>query len=48
VPGLIEQERPNAFRRPPWLGEDNAYVFRDVLGLDQAEYARLVAEQVIY
>jgi len=48
VPWLIEQQRPNAFRRPPRLGEDNEYVFRDVLGLGEDEFRRLVAEQVIY
>jgi benzylsuccinate CoA-transferase BbsF subunit len=48
VPWLIEAQRPNAYRRPPRLGEDNEYVFRELLGLDTAEYSRLVAEQVIY
>jgi crotonobetainyl-CoA:carnitine CoA-transferase CaiB-like acyl-CoA transferase len=48
VPWLIEQQRPNAFRRPPRLGEDNLHVFQDLLGLSDAEYAQLLAEQVIY
>ena len=30
----------------PALGEDNAYVFKEILGLDDAEYERLVAEKV--
>jgi crotonobetainyl-CoA:carnitine CoA-transferase CaiB-like acyl-CoA transferase len=48
VPWLIDRQRPNAFRRAPRLGEDNVYVFGDLLGLGPAEYDRLVAEQVIY
>ena len=33
-------------RGAPALGEDNAYVFKELLGLPDAEYRRLVAEQV--
>jgi crotonobetainyl-CoA:carnitine CoA-transferase CaiB-like acyl-CoA transferase len=33
-------------RGAPTLGEGNEYVFKDVLGLDDAEYERLVAERV--
>jgi benzylsuccinate CoA-transferase BbsF subunit len=47
-PWLVNGERPDRFRRPPQVGEDNAAVFKDLLKLDDAEYARLVAEQVIY
>ena len=32
----------------PVLGRDNEYVYRDLLGLSEAEIARLVEEQVIY
>jgi benzylsuccinate CoA-transferase BbsF subunit len=35
-------------RRSPVLGEDNAYVFSDLLGLPDEEIADLFAEQVIY
>ena len=35
-------------RRHPLLGEHNAYVFFDLLGLDPEEYSKLVDEQVIY
>ena len=28
-------------------GEDNGYVYRHVLGLDEAEYERLVAAKII-
>jgi crotonobetainyl-CoA:carnitine CoA-transferase CaiB-like acyl-CoA transferase len=48
VPWLVDGRRPNRFRRPPRLGEDNAYVFQELLGLADDEYNRLVAEQVIY
>jgi crotonobetainyl-CoA:carnitine CoA-transferase CaiB-like acyl-CoA transferase len=33
-------------RGAPVLGEDNEYVFTEVLGLDDGEYERLVAERV--
>ncbi len=33
-------------RGAPTLGEDNAYVFQEILGLDDDEYARLVAAGV--
>jgi crotonobetainyl-CoA:carnitine CoA-transferase CaiB-like acyl-CoA transferase len=33
-------------RGAPALGEDNEYVFKEIVGLDDAEYARLVDEQV--
>jgi crotonobetainyl-CoA:carnitine CoA-transferase CaiB-like acyl-CoA transferase len=48
VPWLADGQRPNAFRRAPRLGEDNRFVFCNLLGLDPAEYDRLVTEQVIY
>lgn len=32
----------------PVLGQDNDYVYRDLLGLSAAEIARLIEEQVIY
>ncbi|HLZ72070.1 MAG TPA: CoA transferase [Dehalococcoidia bacterium] len=47
-PWLADGERPGQFRRPPAVGEDNAHVFRQLLKLDTQEYARLVAEHVIY
>ena len=48
APWLIDGERPNRFRRAPRVGEDNEYVFKELLGLGDAEYERLVADQVIY
>jgi len=48
VPWLIDRQRPNQFRRPPRLGEDNGYVFKELLGLADAEYEALRAERVIY
>jgi benzylsuccinate CoA-transferase BbsF subunit len=47
-PWLVDGERPNRFSRPPAVGEDNSYVFKELLNLGDAEYARLVAEQVIF
>jgi benzylsuccinate CoA-transferase BbsF subunit len=32
----------------PTLGQDNEYVFKEVLGLSDSEYDRLVAERIIY
>ena len=48
APWLIDGERPNGFRRAPRVGEDNEYIFKGLLRLGDAEYERLVAEQVIY
>lgn len=48
IPWLIDRQRPNQFRRPPRLGQDNAYVFQSLLGLTDDEYNALRAEQVIY
>ncbi len=48
VPWLADGERPDAFRRPPAVGEDNAYVFKTLLRLGDDEFERLVMEQVIY
>ena len=48
VPWLINGTRPDAFRRPPAVGEDNAFVFKELLRLGEDEFERLVAEQVIY
>jgi len=47
-PWMIDGTRPNSFRRAPRVGEDNDYVFKEILGLDADEYARLMAEQVIF
>ena len=48
APWLIDGRRPDGFRRAPRVGEDNEYVFKSLLGLGDAEYERLTAEQVIY
>jgi crotonobetainyl-CoA:carnitine CoA-transferase CaiB-like acyl-CoA transferase len=48
IPWLIDGERPNQFRRPPHLGEDNAYIFQELLELSDDQYNELRAEQVIY
>src|SRR5262249_1931951 len=48
APWLSEGQRPDGFRRPPQVGEDNEYVFRTLLRLPAAEYEALVREQVIY
>ncbi|MDP8921976.1 MAG: CoA transferase, partial [Chloroflexota bacterium] len=48
APWMIDGARPNSFRRAPRVGEDNGYVFKELLGLGDAEYERLVSEQVIY
>jgi len=47
-PWLANAERPDRFRRPPRVGEDNEYVFKELLKLEDAEYERLVAEQAIF
>jgi crotonobetainyl-CoA:carnitine CoA-transferase CaiB-like acyl-CoA transferase len=48
IPWLIDGQRPNQFRRPPRLGEDNAYVFQELLGLSDDEYEGLRAQRVIF
>lgn len=35
-------------RTGPAMGQDNEYVFKDLLGLAEAQYERFVADQVIY
>ncbi len=37
----------NPVRRAPALGEHNEYVFREVVGLDEDEFVRLLAAGVI-
>jgi crotonobetainyl-CoA:carnitine CoA-transferase CaiB-like acyl-CoA transferase len=48
APWLIDGTRPNGFRRPPRVGEDNEYVFKTLLGLPEQTYDELIREQVIY
>ncbi|HLZ27146.1 MAG TPA: CoA transferase [Chloroflexota bacterium] len=48
VPWLIDRARPSVGHRPPRLGQDNAYVFGEILGLGEAEIASLVEQQVIF
>ena len=48
TPWLIDHQRPIPLGRPPRLGQDNEYVFKSVLGLDEVEYAALMQTQVIY
>jgi crotonobetainyl-CoA:carnitine CoA-transferase CaiB-like acyl-CoA transferase len=48
VPWLVDGHRAAACRRPPALGEANQYVFQELLGLGDSDYAKLVREQVIY
>ena len=37
-----------AFKHAPLLGQDNYYVFHDLLGMSDEEFARLAGEEVIY
>jgi benzylsuccinate CoA-transferase BbsF subunit len=37
-----------AFTHAPLLGQDNYYVFHDLLGMPDEEFARLVGEEIIY
>src|SRR5262249_47904813 len=48
VPWLIDARRADTFRRPPRLGEDNTYVFGELLGLSPADIETLIADHVIY
>jgi crotonobetainyl-CoA:carnitine CoA-transferase CaiB-like acyl-CoA transferase len=36
---------PRVWRAAPTLGQDNEYVYKDILGVSDDEYATLIAEQ---
>ena len=38
---------PQLWRAAPTLGQDNEYVYKEVLGISDDEYAALIAEQHI-
>jgi benzylsuccinate CoA-transferase BbsF subunit len=45
----VKLSRSRVEVRPgPVLGQDNDYVFRDLLGLSEARYRELIDQQVIY
>ncbi|MEE8385526.1 MAG: CoA transferase [Dehalococcoidia bacterium] len=45
----VKTSRTEARVRPgPWIGQDNEYVFQELLGLSEDRYAELVEEEVIY
>jgi crotonobetainyl-CoA:carnitine CoA-transferase CaiB-like acyl-CoA transferase len=46
-PMTFSRTGPDNWRSAPLLGEDNEYVFKGVLGIDDAEYDELAAEGVI-
>jgi crotonobetainyl-CoA:carnitine CoA-transferase CaiB-like acyl-CoA transferase len=48
VPWLIDGIRPAQAGRPPHVGEHTEHVLRDVLGLGDAELARLAEERIIW
>lgn len=47
APPFTLSETPAALRRSPLLGEHNRYVYREILGLEDAEIERLMADGVI-
>jgi benzylsuccinate CoA-transferase BbsF subunit len=48
TPWLIDGQRPKTLDPPPRLGQDNAYVFKSLLGLDDGEYDALIRQHVIF
>jgi benzylsuccinate CoA-transferase BbsF subunit len=51
LPGLpwrFEELEDHHITAAPVLGQDNAYVYQELLGLSEAEVARLVEAQIIY
>ena len=45
----VKLSRTPAHVQPgPWIGQDNDFVFRELLGLDEAQYTSLKEKQVIY
>ena len=47
TPIHFSEIEPDTWRSAPLLGEDNAYVFTEVLGMPADEVAELAAEGVI-
>ena len=44
-PAFRLSETPGVLRKAaPLLGEDNAYVYRDLIGLDEDEFVELMAD----
>ncbi len=48
VPWLIDEQRLHAASPPPALGQDNAYVFKSLLGIGDDAFDTLIREQIIY
>jgi crotonobetainyl-CoA:carnitine CoA-transferase CaiB-like acyl-CoA transferase len=48
VPWLIDRQRSMSALSPPALGQDNAYVFKSLLGLQDHVYDSLIREHIIY
>ena len=48
APWTIEPGLTPQYRKAPELGEDNDYVFQTLLGMSEAEIARLGEEQVLF
>ena len=45
----VKTSRTEADVKPgPWLGQDNERVFKEVLGMDEERYQKLIEEKVIY
>jgi len=47
TPIKFSRSRPDLWRSAPFVGEDNDYIFRDIMGLDPAEIADLKAAGII-
>jgi benzylsuccinate CoA-transferase BbsF subunit len=47
-PWELSETPARIYRHAPLFGEHNDYVFRDLLGMSDDEFARLVEEKVIY
>ena len=48
LPWLLSPQPAVDYYPPPALGEDNQYLFRDILGLPEEQIERLVEEKIIY
>ncbi len=48
VPWRFNDDQQPRLSPPPVLGQDNEYVFKELLGLSEAEFGRLADEKVIY
>jgi hypothetical protein len=48
LPWRFDGDRSPILTEAPELGQDNSFVYRELLGLTQEDLERMVADQIIY